>query len=304
MAETLRNDVRGVLSYRASNQPIQPTLDPAALFVQLFGAGGSAGKPSAEAQAQWLRRKSVLDGLKDEIALLNGRLSVDERSKMGVYLESIRELEKELGLGATADGGVSHSACDVPSMQNLSGRIAVPTNTKFERRARLHVAIIALAFSCDLTRVALLQWTTWNSAIVHRHVGASIGHHFTTHYGGEGKGAGGPAVVSKITEWYAQQFAWVLTQFKNTPDLSGGSLLDNSLVMWGSEVGEPDSHSTQRVPCVLAGKLGGRVKTDRALSANSHMADVFTALAQLYGLPTDKFGDAKYCKGSFAPLLA
>ena len=230
--------------YAGDSAPIAPDANPYSAFDRLFG-GFTPGAPSEMDPVQ-MGRRSVLDLVSGELESLQRHgASTPERPKIDAHLEAIRSIERRLQVGSGA-------SCEVPT---LGDRIDIDANDNFPAVARLQMDLLTRALSCDLTRVASIQLSRGFSPVQHRWIGLTDGHHVLSH-------RPSPDANMAIDTWYAEQFAYFLDQLRSVPE-GGGTLLDNTLVVWGHEVGMASGHSEHPASFVLAGRAGGTVSPGR-----------------------------------------
>ncbi len=274
--------------------PIPPRLDPVKIWQDLFGSLDPNDSAAAEAL---LRKKSILDFVDHRYADLSRRLGSDDRTRLDQHLTKIREIEQGLessvveGQQCSAPTLVDTSGYNPKTGLNSSGNGSskdVSTDASIPLVGQLMMDMIVMALSCDITRVATLQWSDTEAKHTFPWLGLSEHHHFYQHDGGFR-----PRECEQIGHWYAQQHAYLLEQMDKV-DLGGRTLLDESVVFFGSELSDPPTHRKNDMPFLLGGK-GGGLQGGRLLDYNgrSHN-DLLSALANLFGLGLDTFGDARY----------
>ena len=229
--------------YAGPRQPLPPESNPYAAFDRLFNA---SGKSFDQLRAE---RRSSLDVVKAELDALRPKAAGEDKRKLDQHLESVRGMELRLSLAAVACPGPASTA---PGMTRLDPAMVMNGPTIWERQ----IDVLTAALSCDLTRVASLQFRvgendndryTWLN-VTHE------GHHLITH-GGDMDALTKTSLTTIYTS-YAEKFAYLLDRLDAVKEDNGSSILDNSLVVWGSELGKGNSHSFKRTPFVVAG--GGR----------------------------------------------
>jgi hypothetical protein len=228
--------------YAGDDAPIAPDDDPYSVFDRLFG---SMGADAGATQRRLMARRSVLDLVRGELQSIEGhRAAAADRPKIQAHLEGIRAIEQRLSLAA--------SSCVAPT---LDGRMDVNANDNFPALVRLQTDLAVRALSCDLTRVVSLQLSRGFSEIRHNWIGAPAGHHSISH-------TPDPDWNARVDTWYSEQFAYLLEQLASIPE-GDGTLLDNTLVVWGRELGIASGHAREPAPLVIAGRAGGAVTTGR-----------------------------------------
>jgi hypothetical protein len=290
--QAFNNDVWSRMSYTGPGVSLPPINDPAILFDRLFG--GMVSDPAAAAKLRE-QRKSVLDGVASHFAAINAQLSGDDRKRLDAHLTAVRDVEKRLD-------AVSSSTCKTPTKP---GAMDVKSQASFPVVGKLHMELLALALACDITRVATMQWSRATSPTVYSWLGSDMkeSHHELSHAGDSDSVA--KAKLVRINKWHAEQFAYFLGQLKAIEENPGETLLDNSLILWGSELAVGNTHSRKDMPFVLAGKAGGAVKTGRYVKypAGTPHNNLLVAAANACGLTDIKtFGNPKYCTGALTKL--
>lgn len=272
------------MCYRRTGEPVPPNEDPHDVYRRLFGG------ERAEIARRLRQRRSVLDLLRAEVHALEGRLGAEERRKLDVHLDALRDVER----GISANG-----VCEGP----VVGPSAHLANDNFPAVGRAQTDLMIAALACDLTRVATLQWSMGASPTVFSWLGHAESHHTYSHV--EDPNSPGLEAFVAGERWYAEQFRYLVERLAALPEPSGGgSMLDHSLVLWITEIGDRLTHVCEDVPIVLAGSGGGRLRPGRYLRYNRHShGQLFTALCQAMGLDTPSFGDARYGSGPLQGLL-
>jgi hypothetical protein len=276
----------------ASFAPIPPRLDPQAIFDELFGSLG----PS---DAAWDR--SILDSVRQRYGALSTRLGAADRARLEAHLEQIRALEQRAGTLArcSVPTRVDTTGYDPASGLNSAddGSIRdIPTDTMIPTVGRFMTDMMVMAFACDLTPVGTLQWSDSEAKHTFPWLGLAEHHHFYMNDGGYR-----PAELERISTWNSEQHAY-LVQAMAAVDMGGHSLLDESIVFFGSNLQNPATHMKANMPFVLAGN-GGGLETGRYVVANraSHN-DLLVSIANLFGDARTTFGDVRYSTGPLAAL--
>jgi hypothetical protein len=217
--------------YTAPAMPRSPFDSPEAAFNTLFGTI-SPDQEQAERDAR--RRKSVLDTALGDFSSRRAKLSVNDQARLDAHADSIRELELSLTAVCTSP--------DAP--------VDVNSETAMDRQSDL----LASAFGCGLTRVASFQLRIAdNDNTLYPWVGLDAGGHHTMSHD---SGAAAQATLALLYRWYAERFAYLLDRLAATPDADGSSVLDNTLIIWGSELGRAWDHDISNVPFLFAGATG------------------------------------------------
>jgi hypothetical protein len=302
-------EVRGRISYLGPNQPVPPMEDPYDVFDRIFAGGrppaaaGPAG-PAIDARAERLRaqRKSVLDFLGQELAAARAQVGVDDRARIDAHLESVRDIERRLLVDGSGPAPAPAAGCAPPA---LAPRIDVQTSESLPAVGRLHMDLLAAAFACDLTRVATLQWTHAESNQTFSFLGVPGQHHAMSH-AGDGDAAAQES-LTRINVFYAEQLAHLLERLAATRE-GDRTVLDNTVVLWATEVGKGNNHAHRDLPFLLAGAAGGHFRTGRfidyqARGRSQPHNNLLVSLANAMGLPDTSFGDPEHCTGPLPDLV-
>ncbi|MEM9190836.1 MAG: DUF1552 domain-containing protein [Myxococcota bacterium] len=277
--QTLDKHPQSRTIYRGADQPVDPDQNPYSAFDRIFGGIASAGTVDPVREA----RRSVLDLVGGELCQLQSQIGVEERQKLEAHVEAVRGIERRL---TPMEG---EATCSVPTVGAVLDHNA---QANYGRIGELQQDLLASALTCDLTRIASLQYSRAISPIKFSWLGLDKGHHNYSH-------SGGRAEVVSINTWYAEQFVRFIELLKSIPE-GDGSLLDNTLVIWGREMASM-THSTRNMPLVIAGRCGGAVRPGRHLSYNrpGHHRVLVTA-CQAMGLSgVTAFGDRDDGGGPF-----
>ena len=221
------------LSWRTPSMPLPPEVNPRAVFERLFGAVDENPVDRLKRQGD---ETSILDYVLDDSRHLTAQLGASDRGKIDEYLTSVREIESRIQL-AERQGA---AAPDVPpSIQKPSG---VPAD--FAAYARLMFDLLAAAFQTRATRVSTFMLGREGSTRAYREIGISDSHHPITHHGGN------PELIEKVARinvYHVQQLAYFLGRLKSTPD-GDGTLLDHSLIVYGSGLSDGNRHQHDNLP--------------------------------------------------------
>jgi hypothetical protein len=279
-------DVSGVVSYSAAAAPLLPQSDPRQVFTQLFGLNPP---PDVEGEPLRRRRVSVLDAVKAQFGMLREQVSTADRLQLDEHLQKVRELE--LKLTALPLPVLCRGAQPPPE-------VAWQTENAMPQVATLQLDLLVLALACDLTRVATVMFSDAKNHIGMPFLGIPSDVHGISHYSDADPQR---LNLAKRDRWQAEQLAYLLGAMKKVSE-GGGTMLDNSLVLWGSEVAKGNIHSHNDMPFLLAGhatnwrmgrvvKYGGRPHNDLLLS-----------LLQGFGGTYSGFGDPAFNTGPLSNL--
>jgi len=282
--------VGSTLSYRGANQPVASEDDPHQVFARLFGADGAAGATLETLRA---KRLSVLDTVKAEFDALSAAVGAEDALRLEAHADHVRDLELRL------QNNLAPLDCQAPPKTGLTN----PDDpTVYGLVGSVQMDLLTTALACDLTRVATVQWSFAGSEHVFDELGAGgDGHHTLTHL------VQSPEVLAtrvEIEAWYAARVYDLVTRLAFTPD-GEGSLLDNTLVVWVNEMGDPTPHLYSPMPTVLIGDLQGHFQSGRLIdTAGASMNDLHLSVLHGMGVPDASFGLEGHSTGPIDALLA
>jgi hypothetical protein len=264
--------------YTAAETPLAPETNPWEAFDRLIG---DIGKTGDELEALRAERRSVLDVLGGELTSLQTKVSSADKKKIDAHLTAVREIETRLQN--------SPLACEGPVLGNeLDANMSSNTPVVMDSM----ISLMAASLSCGLTQFASMQYRVGENdgGYLYDWLGInSLEHHLMTHE--PDSNATSKADLSKIYTWYSEMFATFLDKLDAVPE-GNGTMLDNSIVVWGSELGKGNSHSFDKVPFVVAGGAGGKLTGGRYLQFDDVEHNrLLVSVAQLMGAPEmDTFG--------------
>lgn len=273
--------------YAGARSALNPTTDPAAAYRALFSAIDSDAQQAAQRRFD---KQSMIDLHKAELDGLLARGSVADRAKLQAHLASLRDLERQLVSGAPR--------CASPATPRALDAGAVGNRPELLGQ---HSALLAAALACDLTRVASLQFSTGHDNVSYPWLNYNGAHHDNLSHD-EGTPAA-RAMRVKICTWYASQFAVLLDALAAVPE-GGGTLLDNTLVVWGTECAN-GGHGFSNMPFVVAGGAAHGVRGGRLLATGAapHQR-LLVAIGRSMGLTDlNAFGDLDPGTGPLPGLL-
>jgi hypothetical protein len=272
--------------FAARDVPVTGESDPRAAFTRLtrdLTTGGPPPPPSAAARLR-ANRPAVMDAVNEGFKRLITGAGVEDRLRLQQHASRIEELEKNLSTRPSAPQP-SAGCRRVDPMLPATYKPYEGAQENLGSRAQLQNAVLAL--SCDLTRVVTIQYTNYDGPTFDW-LGLNLGSnwHARVHmHGGDN-----PEGMARAFQWYSQELAFLLAQLDSVSE-GTGTLLDHTLVLWLSEFGDGGAHDTRNLPVVLAGGLGGRLKTGRHLAfANRSHNDLHTTILNLFGGTDTSFG--------------
>jgi hypothetical protein len=263
------------LSWSSPTTPLPTEADPRIVFERLFGDGGSA----SERRAELRRNNRILDWMRSDLARLQRELGAGDRTRLDQYLESVREVERRI---QTAERQAD-TTIDLESARPAS----VPAS--WEDHVKLMFDLQVLALQSDLTRVITFQLAREASTRTYPQIGVPEPHHPVSHHTNDPEKM---AKLAKINAYHVLLFSYFVDKLKSTPD-GAGTLLDHSLVLLGSGMGNPDVHDHSNLPIVVAGHGGGIVKGGRHIryARATPLANLHLTLLDKAGVRVDRFAD-------------
>jgi hypothetical protein len=265
------------ISWSAPNQPLPMIRDPRFAFDQLFGVGATR----EERQQRRQEDRSILDAITASATRLRNTLGPTDRARLEAYLHEVREVEKRIQrVEAQNTTGMERELPGAPA--------GVPDS--FSEHVKLMFDLQALAFAGDSTRVFSFKLGRDASSRAYPESGTKTGFHPASHHGEREDRI---LDFKKINDYHVSMVPYFLEKLKNTPD-GDGTLLDNTLIIFGSPMGNSNVHNHKRCPLFLAGHAGGHLKGGLHLKApdGTPMANVFLTLLHDLGVELESFGDS------------
>jgi len=289
----------------AMHSPIPPRLDPMVIFSDLFGSlmpdNGSAGQASIIAQ-----KKSILDFVDRRFTAVSPRLGARDKAIVDQHLTKIRDLEQSLTVITP-----TNPSCKVPAMVDTTGynpRTGINsandgsvkdtvTDNLIPKVGTYMMDMMVMAMACDLTAVGSFQWSDTEAKHTFPWLNLTEHHHFYQHDGGFR-----PTECEQIDVWYSQMHLHLI-QAMAAIDMGGHTLLDESVVFFGTEISMPPTHTKTGMPFFLAGN-GGGLRTGRWLRYN-HLShnNLLVSILNLFGDARTTFGDPMYNTGALTNLV-
>jgi len=262
------------IAWSGPTTPLPKITDPRLLFSRLC-AGADPTLTAAEIERRRVLRLSVLDSVYADAQRLQSGLSRSDALKMDEYLHSVRELELRIE-------NLSDSTCVPPP--------GPPLDLEFSERLAVLTELMVVAMRCDLTRVTTFMHGNGASNRNHSFLGAAGAHHELSHHQGYEENLQKLRIIGR---WEVQHFVDLLLAMDSVDEGDGCTLLDNSLLYFGSEIEDGDSHSHSNLPVLLAGGGGGEVLPGRHITYGQQtpVANLFIAMLANFGVLTESFGE-------------
>jgi len=291
------------LVYADGNNSMTAEGDPKKMFERMYGMPPS----SAEPQKPLVGPKATVDHLAAEISSLQTRLSGEERTKLDVHLSGLRDLEKQIA-------GLASQNCARPTAPTTNcGCTGSMGEYQFvPQQVKEQMDLMVNALACDMTRVASFQLGQEGNGSMRFPFLGLLGdegerganmHYYSHADRPDDYANGGP--MHQIHLWHAEQFAYLLSRLASVIDTDGKRLLDNTLVLWTTPMGEGRGHDSERLPLVTAGSAGGAVRVGQSyVTKDRYINDVLSTLTHVMEAPVDTYGDPGLSKGPLTELLA
>ncbi len=268
------------LSWSSPTTPLPAEAHPRIVFERLFGDGGSV----EDRRARLRRKASLLDWVREDLSRLQKELGPGDRSKVGQYLDSVREVERRIQKAEAS------TASD--RLPDLDRPVGVPAS--YAAHARLMFDLQVLALQADVTRVITFQLARETSTRTYTEIGVSDPHHPLTHHGNDPEKI---AKMAKINAFHVSLFAYFLEKLKATPE-GNGSLLDRSLCLYGSGMGNPNVHDHLNLPILVAGgganlHAGGPGGRHIRYTEPTPLANLHLTLLEKVGVRLPAFADSQ-----------
>ena len=265
------------LSWKSETQPVNPEVNPRAVFDRLFASSDQSESKEAQ-DRRALFNKSVLDFALDDASRFQKNLGATDRRKLDEYLTAVREIELRV-----QRAGKLHIA--VPD-----GVTAPEMFENYEQQIRLMFDMLALAFQTDSTRVSTFIVAHDGSNRPYPFIGVSDGHHDLSHHRGDEHKK---ALVAKINHFHITQLAYFLQKLKSVKE-GDRTLLDNSMIVYGSGISDGNLHLHENLPVLVAGCGGGTITPGRHIQVEDKtpMTNLYLSLLDRMGAPAERVGDS------------
>jgi Protein of unknown function (DUF1552) len=267
------------ISWRSPTTPLPPEINPRALFERLFGDGDSTDPAARAAQAK--EDRSILDFVREDAARLGMQLGTSDKRKLSEYMEAVREIEKRIQKSEQPN----ERAAALPALDRPGG---IPPT--FEEHIQLMFDLVTLAFQADLTRVVTFMIGREGGNRTYRSIGVPDAHHGLSHHFND------PAKIDrlqKIDQHHVDMFSYFLGKLKGAKD-GEGTLLDNSMVVYGSSISDGNKHEHLNLPTVLAGGGAGKIHGGRHIrfKKGTPMTNLFLTMLDNVGVQPERIGDS------------
>jgi hypothetical protein len=268
-----------VISWRSATTPAPYELDPKVVFDRLF-TSREAKRSQATVAERDAYRKSILDYVRDDAARVRGRIGVEDRRKLDQYLTGVREVERRIQAATPA------VHLPDPTFPRPAG---IPED--FDEHLRLMCDLMVLAFQTDSTRVASFMVTKEATDRNYPWLGFTDGHHELSHHGNE---AEKNRKLRAIDRYHISILAYMIEKMMSVVEADGSTLLDQSIVLYGSGISDGDRHDHVNLPVITVGKGGGTFRTGlhHACRVETPMSNLLLAILHQAGVSVPRFGDS------------
>jgi hypothetical protein len=266
------------ISWKTESTPMAKEINPRGVFERLFGnQSRSEEEESRDRRARY--RASILDFVLEDARRLQDGLSQADRRKMDEYLTAVRELEGRI------ERAEQESASQRPPLAQPDG---IPGD--YGEHIRLMGDLLAVAFQADLTRVATFMLANEGSNRSYPFIDVTDGHHDLSHHGGD---EDKQEKIARINRFHLEQFAYFCNKLREMRE-GEGNLLDQSLILLGSGIGDGNAHNHDELPAVLVGRGGGTIDSGRHIryDRGTPMANLYLSLLERMGVEEDALGDS------------
>lgn len=262
------------LAWRSEASPVPAERDPRLIFETLFGRS-----ENPETERRRARRQSVLDFVLDDAKRLHNQANGADRTKLDEYLTSVREVEQRIERAEAFRREIPET--DVPN--------GVPDS--YREHLRLMFEMLALAFETDSTRIASFLLAHDGSNRTFPEIGVRDAHHYLSHHQ---KKASNLEAIAKIDRFYVEEFSRFLQDMRTRKVEDGSSLLDHSMIVFGSGIRDGDRHNHDDLPILLAGGGGGSLTPGRTITApdGTPLTNLHLSLLERLGVRAERIGDS------------
>ncbi len=265
------------ISYQGPGLPLAPEPSPHAMFANIFGSQGIDTETAAKIKAE---RLSVIDTIKPQLESLETQVSTLDRTKIEAHLDGIRQMEQALS---------AEYVCQTPTLgpEVLDPNVNLPAMDVVSRQ---HLDLIVDSFACEVTNVASIMYRRGeNDNFPYPHLGINDSHHQTSHAGDSDMAA--RDLMTQIYTWFAGEVAYLAERMSQIVEPDGSTMLDNTLIVWGSEISKGNTHDWTNMPFVLMGGAGGAIQGERFLSyPGENHCRLLVSIANAMGLNINAFG--------------
>tara|TARA_Y100001960_G_scaffold313700_1_gene377022 strand:+ start:155 stop:1501 length:1347 start_codon:yes stop_codon:yes gene_type:complete len=269
------------ISWRNATTPMAKETNPRAVFERLFGNDAQGEKNESLAKRQRYR-KSILDFVLDDARSLTRSVSGNDKVKLDEYLTAVREIEQRI------EKSEKEHALKPNILASIEKPDGVPTD--YGEHIRLMGDMMILAFQTDVTRISTFMLANAGSNRSYRNIGVSEGHHSLSHHQNDKVKL---EKISKINTFHVEQLSYIIQRMKSIRE-GEGSMLDNTMILYGSGISDGNKHNNENLPIVLAGRGGGLVQPGRHIQyrEDTPLNNLFVSMLNQMGANTNSFNDS------------
>jgi len=263
------------MSWRSATQPLPKEVNPKVVFDRLFGGNNDPSKAKRDA-----RRKSILDFVREDSKMLSGRLAANDARKLDEYFASIRDIEIRI-----------ERSEKLPPVKTPDYPAPTSIPAVYEEHIRLMADLMVLAFQADVTRVITFVLANEGSNKSYGFIDVPEGHHDLSHHGGDG---GKQSKLRQINIFHTKQLAYFLNKLDSIKE-SEGTLLDHSMIAYGSGIHDGNAHNHEDLPVLVAGGGSGSIKTGRYLAfpKETPISNLWLSMLDRMEVDLEKLGDSQ-----------
>ncbi|MFY7809914.1 MAG: DUF1552 domain-containing protein [Fimbriimonadaceae bacterium] len=268
------------VSWASESTPVAKEVNPRAVFERLFGTGDEVAD-AVSRERRMAHRRSILDFVMEDADALRGRLGTRDQQKLDEYLDGVRDIERRIARAETENRSLMGEGIPAPAP-------GIPRDRG--EHIRLLGDRMVLAFQSDLTRICTFMLANDGSNRPFPELNIGDGHHDVSHHGND------PDKVRKkqlIDIFHTQQLAYILERMATTED-GDGTLLDNTMLVYGAGISNGDRHNHDDLPTIVAGRAGGTLRTGRHLvyQQGTPMSNLYVSMLGRVGVPVERLGDS------------
>jgi hypothetical protein len=266
------------ISWASPTQPLPMELDPQVAFERLFGSGGTDKERAARRE----QKRSILDSVTQSLARFKLDLGATDRARLDEYETDIREIERRLELARKSSGQADTNGFVAPA--------GVPES--FDAHVKLHFDLQALAFQADITRVSTVLYARDLTARTYPESGVNSPFHGASHHAENPRNI---ELYSHINQYHVKCLAYFVDKLQKVKEADGRTLLDHTLILYGTNMGDSNQHLHYDVPHILVGGASGQLKGNRHVNYETKTVttgNLLLSILDLYGIHQDSIGDS------------
>ena len=266
------------IAWKSESQPVPKEVDPKLVFERLF-SNGRNGESEAARERREKYSKSVLDFVTDDAKRLSSKISGTDRRKLDEYMTAVREVEQRVAKSAL-----------MKDMPEVAAKKPAGVPSDYAEHIRLLGDLMVLAFQTDTTRVSTFVFANEGSNRSYGFIGVPDGHHDLSHHESKEEKL---EKIRKINRFHVEQFAYIVGRMKEIKE-GEGTLLDNSMIVYGSGIGDGNRHNHDDLPVVMAGRAGGSIDTGRHIKYENGtpMTNLFLSMLDRMHAEVESLGDS------------